>query len=276
MSIKAIGNVDGIIEQVDLEENYSTPIIQGEDDYISNGKSRTEHFEGSYSALSGKMYGLKGSKNVRYECSLTRCHDGKHGKLQITTNYYIKKSDVEDDESGGGGENGTPGESTSEPSYSVTTSNVMEPILTHPKFAESIKGNINAPWVIGVNMMMNGASMADKLPSAINGIRYTVQQAIEDGGSTAAEIAGLIEQGITSYYSPHTVLTARYKVKGWSASGTASPGTITDSVPGGYKQKSGNWLCLGNGIEKSGSEYWMSETFELSPNGWNEEIYSHS
>ncbi len=261
-------------EQVEWEEKRSLPVITGEDKYVSTGHSITQNYDGPLADMRHIMTGLTGSMTNRVEATLTRQADGQSGKLRIVRTDYVLREETEEEEgSGGSPSEPVPGEDESMPSYSTSTNAVLEPLLTHPLFADKLKNN--EPALQALKMLIDGATLSDLVrdPEDPKGKRIlgTVGQ-LTKGFTLAKEY---ILKGVTEFYSPHTVLTARFKVTSYESKELSQVGTIV-TPKGGYPTPKGrNWLCIGQGIEITGKDYWASETYELSgPGGWDTTLYA--
>lgn len=164
-----------------------------------------------------------------------------------------------------------PGGSRNSPSYSLQVVCVPQPILTH-KLAESIQGD----KLEALKALVNGAHMGSKIDLTKDGEKANPKTIKSILGDDEDALVKKIKKGITSFYSPQVSLQARYVVK--------DPGTVTyqeackiSTPPGPFSSPGGkyNWLSMGTGVEGSGREWTVTDTYLLSgPDGWDKDIYS--
>lgn len=264
MAIKAF-NIS-VQEQVAQVLRLRRPVITGADAYRETGETLERTWTGPWSELESLMRSLPASATERLDCTLTRQADGDFSELKVTATYYTAKDDPGGGDSPGGEEEPPPGSDAEHPAISCQTTGALEPILSHPKFAAQPPEVLQA-----FNLVMSGHKLSEKMQVEGEAAPRTIASVLS---SSDAECYKLIMSGVTQYYSPHTVLTKRYK----SAALPSGACCVPKDPQAGIAAPSGrNWLYIGPGIEMNGEEIWVTETYELSgPGGWNDYIYGQS
>lgn len=150
------------------------------------------------------------------------------------------------------------GESEDNPEIIIDTTAVLESILTHPAAKQYTEAQLMA-----CHAYMSGKGLDDKI--VVKGKKRAIRDIMPTNW-----LADLIKRHVWEYNVPHTVVRKQWKGRGKTANvceiGHAS------GLPAAGKDR--NWMCMGSGIEKRGTEVIKSETWELSnPGGWNKQLY---
>lgn len=260
MAIKSF-NI-AVREQVAQVLRYRAPVITGADPYHETGESLEQTWTGPWGELEELMRTTPASSTRRIDCTLTRQADGDFSELKITTTHYAANDSANDGSSGEG--TSKPGESASNPAVSCQTTGTLEPILTHPKFASEPEEVLQA-----FNLVMSGHKLSEKMQVPGESEPRTIASVLSNA---TPDCYKLIMSGVAQYYSPHTVLTKRYKATALPAGACC---VRKDPQAGITASEGRDWLYIGPGIEMNGDEIWVTETYELSgPGGWNEFIYA--
>lgn len=153
----------------------------------------------------------------------------------------------------------------------LAVSTSEEPIETHPKYAELSEGDKINIQHLKAGRMKGTATAGEYLLTEDNANAKKIT--FED--PLAAELAGFIAKGLTSYLVAQQIYRYSYTSRSnVGASVLNKVGKITSargapSVGGGR-----NWLFVGASSQSEGSAYNISLEFRLSgPGGWQEEIY---
>ena len=179
---------------------------------------------------------------------------GSVGVLTVTRTEY--RAAAEDAELG----------SAENPVYTTSFSVQAEPLLSHPRYFETV----SAADAELLRELEQGAPLLSNVVYAGKACKLRV--ALGRLSGMAAEVRDYYMRGVTEYYEVYGEATAKWK-------GEARSYTVGEicTPPGSPGTPSGReWLCVGVGTEKNGTEVWYTATFRLSGRGgWDKKLYGN-
>lgn len=242
-----------------VERRVSMTAEQGSAYTVATGTRESYKLTGTWEdmlAAAATAVG-EGGSTMAISCEVERLEGGL-GELTITQEEYREPTAEEEDpaDSGLG--------SAEHPQYSSSSDTQPAPLLTHPLFAGISDGDLMV-----LKELMDGAVM-DSVITTSSGARMTLRAACSALTGPAGVAARYLYKGVKQYLEVHAEATARWK----GTTNQYAAGEIC-TPPNAPRLAAGrNWLCVGTGTEKQGTEVWQTARFKASgPGGWDTVLY---
>ncbi len=222
----------------------------------ATGKKEVRTYTGLWAEVLAKATEEAGTQADAWAvvCECER-QGGEIGVLTVTRTEY---REAQEDAELGSAEN---------PIYTSSFSVQAEPLLTHPRYIDSVSEE-DAELL---RELEQGAAMQSVV--VYSAAARTLRMALRRLTGRAAEVRDYYLRGVTEYYEVYAEATAKWK--GGARSYTVGEICTPPGNPGTPEGR--EWLCVGVGVEKNGDEEWYTATFRLSGRGgWDKKLYGGS